>query len=411
MCSWATGKAQGATGRRPNPTVSSRSRSPSASPEPALPFLPPGERRWTTPPRPRFDAVPPATTTATTAASERASCEMTTTLFVANLPDWLPDEDFSREFDQLDGVSATRVKRDRNRNIVGFVDFVSSEAADAARAMYDGWQGWSSKGLRIQLASKRRNAPPQQQHPAPAPASNEYDPFGPPQTASSAPDAGRARDPRLLEEDPRTRTAAAPFSAPAPASAPTPRADYHQRSPQPLSPPAPLPPQQHQHQQPQQSVIYNQAPQQQPQVIYATTHEAPRAPGAPPQQPQQVVFAPSTALPQGMQHIVVVPQQRHAAVGGPQAPVQQLIYAATPAPAGPPLPLQEDPGRLSTLYVECLPPGVIEREVAHIFRPFPGFSSLRLVRKQNKPTLCFVQFRSSAEATLAMDKLQVSARD
>jgi len=48
----------------------------------------------------------------------------------------------------------------------------------------------------------------------------------------------------------------------------------------------------------------------------------------------------------------------------------------------PPLP----PDASSTLYVECLPPDITEREVAHIFRRFEGqgYQSIRVFPKEGK---------------------------
>lgn len=59
-----------------------------------------------------------------------------------------------------------------------------------------------------------------------------------------------------------------------------------------------------------------------------------------------------------------------------------------------------------TLYVEGVPGGVSERELSHIFRPFPGYISLRLRAKggrnlgttsssSNAEAICFVEFESS----------------
>lgn len=54
----------------------------------------------------------------------------------------------------------------------------------------------------------------------------------------------------------------------------------------------------------------------------------------------------------------------------------------------------------STLFVEGLPSDVTVREVSHIFRPFPGYQSLRIVPKESKAdpakvfTLCFVEYDS-----------------
>ncbi|CAN0462969.1 unnamed protein product, partial [Hapterophycus canaliculatus] len=58
-----------------------------------------------------------------------------------------------------------------------------------------------------------------------------------------------------------------------------------------------------------------------------------------------------------------------------------------------------------TLYVEGIPGDVSERELAHIFRPFPGYISLRLRAKGGRSlgttsssasagAICFVEFES-----------------
>jgi len=74
----------------------------------------------------------------------------------------------------------------------------------------------------------------------------------------------------------------------------------------------------------------------------------------------------------------------------------------------PPLP----PEASSTLYVEGLPSDATEREVSHIFRPFAGYQSLRILPKESKqfPSrtyhLCFVEFDNKYQATITMHALQ-----
>jgi RNA recognition motif-containing protein len=74
----------------------------------------------------------------------------------------------------------------------------------------------------------------------------------------------------------------------------------------------------------------------------------------------------------------------------------------------PPLP----PDASATLYVEGLPNDATDREVSHIFRPFTGYSSVRILQKESKayPTrtyaLCFVEFDNKYQATVAMHALQ-----
>eukprot|EP01103_Thecamoeba_quadrilineata_P010976 TRINITY_DN2515_c0_g1_i1.p1 TRINITY_DN2515_c0_g1~~TRINITY_DN2515_c0_g1_i1.p1 ORF type:complete len:133 (-),score=25.11 TRINITY_DN2515_c0_g1_i1:4-402(-) len=65
-----------------------------------------------------------------------------------------------------------------------------------------------------------------------------------------------------------------------------------------------------------------------------------------------------------------------------------------------------------TLYIEGVPSDATEREISHIFRPFPGFQSLRLLQKESKqyPSrsyyLCFVEFDNKYQSTVAMNALQ-----
>jgi len=66
----------------------------------------------------------------------------------------------------------------------------------------------------------------------------------------------------------------------------------------------------------------------------------------------------------------------------------------------------------SALYVEGLPPDATERDIAHIFRPFPGYQSLRILTKESKQNpsrvynLCFVEFDNKYQATFALNHLQ-----
>ncbi|GFR39926.1 hypothetical protein Agub_g2, partial [Astrephomene gubernaculifera] len=71
----------------------------------------------------------------------------------------------------------------------------------------------------------------------------------------------------------------------------------------------------------------------------------------------------------------------------------------------PPLPADAT----ATLYLDCLPPDVTRREMAHIFRPFAGYKSLRLVvkdsRSNDKNIKVFVDFVDARAATDALKAL------
>ena len=64
-------------------------------------------------------------------------------------------------------------------------------------------------------------------------------------------------------------------------------------------------------------------------------------------------------------------------------------------------PVTEPPSR--TLFVAHIPPNVTEREISHIFRPYPGVESIRF-SVANK-TVCFVQFRDKEDASWAKKDL------
>ncbi|EAR96963.4 RNA recognition motif protein (macronuclear) [Tetrahymena thermophila SB210] len=64
----------------------------------------------------------------------------------------------------------------------------------------------------------------------------------------------------------------------------------------------------------------------------------------------------------------------------------------------------------NSLYVDGVPIDSNEREVSHIFRPFPGFQAVRLIRKRTQAGrefyFCFVDFESALQSTIALRTLQ-----
>jgi hypothetical protein len=64
----------------------------------------------------------------------------------------------------------------------------------------------------------------------------------------------------------------------------------------------------------------------------------------------------------------------------------------------------------SCLYVDGIPADATEREVAHIFRPYPGYLAARLIQKTSKSDrkffFCFVDFENKTQATICMHTLQ-----
>lgn len=53
----------------------------------------------------------------------------------------------------------------------------------------------------------------------------------------------------------------------------------------------------------------------------------------------------------------------------------------------------------NTIYVEGIPTDATEREVSHIFRPFRGYKSVRLIPREINPDekvlLCFADFENN----------------
>lgn len=61
------------------------------------------------------------------------------------------------------------------------------------------------------------------------------------------------------------------------------------------------------------------------------------------------------------------------------------------------------------MYVEGLPEDTNEREVSHIFRPFIGFKSLRLIPRETKDGLkvhfAFADFENTTQTTMVINTL------
>lgn len=64
----------------------------------------------------------------------------------------------------------------------------------------------------------------------------------------------------------------------------------------------------------------------------------------------------------------------------------------------------------NTVYVEGVPTDATEREVSHIFRPFVGFKTVRLIprekRQGEKVMLCFADFENTLQTTIVINTLQ-----
>jgi hypothetical protein len=172
------------------------------------------------------------------------------------------------------------------------------------------------------------------------------------------------------------------------------------------------------------SVLQNMV-QQQPQQPQAQQQPAQPPPQAPPPQPPPQ--APLQAPPQVQQQSQpqTQPQGGGTQIAQPPVTVQQpsagvgqsqlgghLMFNVAPGSmdgaVGLPLPADA----IQTLFVEGVPKDCTQREVNHVFRPFHGFQSARLVLHSSKQRpgeqtmLCFAEFENAQLATLCMYCLQ-----
>ena len=61
------------------------------------------------------------------------------------------------------------------------------------------------------------------------------------------------------------------------------------------------------------------------------------------------------------------------------------------------------------VYVEGFPYETSEREICHIFRPFTGFQSVRLITREKngeKTLICFADFENVYQSTICIYTLQ-----
>lgn len=174
-----------------------------------------------------------------------------------------------------------------------------------------------------------------------------------------------------------------------------------------------------------QSMMQQQQQQQptaqpaQPQA--ANTQQVQQVPSEPQQQQAPL---PQPPAQQQQQHPLQLQGQQAQPVQPPQPVAQQpagvsqnqlgghLTFSMPPG-SGPNAPgLQLPPDAIQTLFVEGVPKDCSTREVNHVFRPFHGFQSARLVLHQSKQKpgestmLCFAEFENAQLATICMYCLQ-----
>lgn len=254
---------------------------------------------------------------------------MSATLFVADLPNDVKEEDLGAMFREEDGYASSRLRTDKTSRVVGFVEFNSSEQAAAALERMEGKGMFpDAPPLRIQFAKAKSSAPP-----GPSMAgkrAREDDSFGPPQHPPNMRGYSYERD-----VHPRGSLGAPGRHVPVPPSDPM---------------------------------------------------------------PGSASMGKAHPLPHYDAHLPRPPL--------PMAPSGQFGGPVDANPGAVP------PEASSTLYVENVPSDATQRELSHIFRPYVGFQSVRLVpkeaRRPGEPRrfLCFVEFDTVYHAHLARNQVQ-----
>jgi len=323
------------------------------------------------------------------------------TLFITNLPR-ITDADFTQLFSQS-GCVSSRLETDRAGNQVGYVDFPDEAAAMTARNFYSGWKvgGENGPGLSLELATT-----------FPSGGSGAGQQGG---TAGGDDGRGGKRPRSDYYEPPRMEP-------------PQPQMQQQQQQqPQPQYPPQqhPYPPQQQQY--PPQGgggLMMGGGAGQWAPPGGGPPRPMPGAPppgrGPPPQMgghagpPPQIIMQP----PPGPSHGVLSPPARAPQGAGPgpgmgpgsgmgPGPLPPVPGMGPGQGAPPPRRMNLPPNASSTLYVEGVPKDATVREMSHVFRPFEGFQSTRLVAKEGiRGPLCFSEFADPGLAFAAMETLQ-----
>ncbi|KAK9838237.1 hypothetical protein WJX84_007093 [Apatococcus fuscideae] len=195
--------------------------------------------------------------------------------------------------------------------------------------------------------------------------------------------------------------------------------------------------QQPQQMQTQQQQLPQQIPQQMPQQVGYGSMSMQQMPQGQMQQPSQMQQPGSMPMQQpGMQQpgFQYQPQPQQGMVMGQQQPamgqgmpmqqpqmVQQMPPQQQPGPEQGAVglrpvsvidPVELPPDASQTLYLERLPQDLSKRELAHIFRPFEGYATTRVVTKDSvkhpgeKQVMGFVEFTNAIQSSAAMHTLQ-----
>ena len=363
-------------------------------------------------------------------------------LSVTNLPPGSTADDFTLLFSQS-GCVSSRLSSDRDGRAIGYLEFPDETSAMTARNFYAGFQvdGTGGPGLALEptggfpgeedggraSGSKRPraeyeprrdeyernqpydpensgpayNPPPHQQHQQHQPQA-QYHQAPPPATHLSAahPPRGDAHaapyggGPQRTAEPPRWEPPMQPQMMPPQTMPPPPQHQAHARHPNP-------PPPQNQMGTQRMSAPLTQPlptpvplPSPAPGPPHGGGYGGPPLPHAHAAHPGAYGNAPQINAPQ------MGAPPMPPLLGAPQTPHHSHVPSAH-------VPLRLPPDASATLYVECVPADATRREMAHVFRPFEGFRSTRLVSKENvRGPLCFAEFDDARRASQAKDTLQ-----
>ena len=363
-------------------------------------------------------------------------------LSVTNLPPGSTADDFTLLFSQS-GCVSSRLSSDRDGRAIGYLEFPDETSAMTARNFYAGFQvdGTGGPGLALEptggfpgeedggraSGSKRPraeyeprrdeyernqpydpensgpayNPPPHQQHQQHQPQA-QYHQAPPPATHLSAahPPRGDAHaapyggGPQRTAEPPRWEPPMQPQMMPPQTMPPPPQHQAHARHPNP-------PPPQNQMGTQSMSAPLTQPlptpvplPSPAPGPPHGGGYGGPPLPHAHAAHPGAYGNAPQINAPQ------MGAPPMPPLLGAPQTPHHSHVPSAH-------VPLRLPPDASATLYVEGVPADATRREMAHVFRPFEGFRSTRLVSKENvRGPLCFAEFDDARRASQAKDTLQ-----
>ena len=358
-------------------------------------------------------------------------------LSVTNLPPGSTADDFTLLFSQS-GCVSSRLSSDRDGRAIGYLEFADETSAMTARNFYAGFQveaggpglaleptggfpgegdgGRASGSKRPRAEYERRhdeyerhlpydpessgptyNPPPLQQHQPPpqaqyhqAPASATH--HGAPQQQHHGASRQQYGGGSRAAEPPRWDPPVQPQMMPPQTMPPPPQHQAHARHPN-----APLP-------QNQMSAPSMTQPLPVPVPLPGPGPGPPRGGYGGPPPPHAHAVHPGVYGNAPPGHIAGGAPQMGAPpmpppLGAPQTPHHSLVPSAN----SPRLP----PDASATLYVEGVPADATRREMAHVFRPFEGFRSTRLVAKENvRGPLCFAEFDDARRASQAKDTLQ-----